>query len=136
MTPLIHETLLFHALCDSDLRLLSNLKFHPGRFAVAHVYDAKHGAHIALCGPGTRYPDWMQLDVHTMLDIGDWRPGNPAFERTLALMRYEDARHAGRSERHGVQILHLGSCRSVAEKAETEIVRREEQRETWEGMAA
>ena len=132
----IHETLLFRALSDSDLRLLATLKFHSGRFAVAQTHDAHHHPHLVLCGPGTKHPDWLLMDVRAMLDIGDWCSGNPQFYQILALMRYEDARHAGLGDRHGVSVLHLGSRRMAAEKAETELSRRDEARDPLANTAA
>lgn len=136
MSIQIHEALLFQSLSDSDLRLLAALKFHSGRFAVAQTHDAKHRPHLVLCGPGTKHPDWMLMDVRAMLDIGDWCAGNPQFDRTLALMRYEDARRAGLGERHHVPVLHLGTYRMVAEKAEAELCRRDEARDPLENTAA
>jgi hypothetical protein len=136
MITQIHEMILFRALSDSDLRLLANLKFHSGRFAVAQTHDAHHHPHLVLCGPGTKHPDWMMMDVRAMLDIGDWRSGNPRFDQTLALMRYEDARHAGLGDRHGVSVLHLGTYRMAAEKAEAELLRRDEARNPLENTAA
>ena len=136
MNTTINETLLFRVLSDADLRLLANLKFHSGRFAVAQTHDAQHRPHLVLCGPGTKHPDWMLMDVRAMLDIGDWHPGNPAFDKTIALLRYEDARHAGLGERHGVSIIHLGSYRTAAQKAEAELTRRDEQRDPLQNTAA
>ena len=136
MNTLIHETLLFQALSDSDLRLLANLKFHSGRFAVAQLHDAHHRPHLVLCGPGTKHPDWMLPEIRTMLDIGDWHSGNPQFDQILAQMRYEDARHAGLGERHGVSVLHLGTYRQAAEKAQAELSRRDEARDPLENTAA
>jgi hypothetical protein len=132
----IHETLLFRALSDSDLRLLATLKFHSGRFAVAQTHDAHHHPHLVLCGPGTKHPDWMSMDIRVMLAIGDWCAGNPMFDKTLALMRYEDARHAGLGERHGVSVIHLGTYRGAAEKADAELSRRDEARDPLENTAA
>ena len=132
----ISESLLFEALSDADLRLLANLKFHSGRFAVALQHDAQHRPHLVLCGPGTKHPDWMLMDVRAMLDIGDWTAGHPMFDKTIALMRYEDARHAGLGERHRVSTLHLGTYRMAAEKAEAELARREEIRDPLANTAA
>lgn len=136
MSTIIHEALLFRALSDADLRLLAALKFHSGRFAVAQTHDAAHHPHLVLCGPGTKHPDWMSMDVRAMLDIGDWRSGNPMFDKTLALMRYEDARHAGLGERHRVTVLHLGTYRQAAEKADAEMTRRDSMRNPLENTAA
>ena len=136
MSLYINEAFLFQELSDSDLRLLANLKFHTGRFAVALTHDAYHRPHLALCGPGTKHPDWMLMDVRAMLDIGDWTSGNPSFDKTLALMRYEDARHAGPGERHGVTVLHLGDYRTASAKAEIELTRREEARDPLMNTAA
>lgn len=136
MSSIIHEALLFQALSDADLRLLTALKFHSGRFAVAQMHDAAHRPHLVLCGPGTKHPDWMRPDVRAMLDIGDWRPGNPQFDQTLALMRYEDASRAGLGQRHHVGVIHIGTNRQAAEKAEAELARRDEARNPLENTAA
>ena len=136
MSTIIHEALLFQALSDADLRLLAALKFHSGRFAVAQMHDAAHHPHLVLCGPGTKHPDWMLMDVRAMLAIGNWCAGNPQFDHDLALMRYEDARHAGLGERHRVTVLHLGTYRMAAEKAEAELSRRDAMRNPLGNTAA
>lgn len=135
-TLILHEKMLLQSLSDADLRLMAELKFHHGRFAVAQVHDDHHHPHLVLCGPGTKHPDWMRLDVRSLLAIGDWVPGNPSFDKTLALLRYEDAVHAGRGERHHVTVLNLGSYREVALKVEDELARRDAKRSPWEANAA
>ena len=133
----MHGRFFMRPLSDSDVNLLATLGPRTGRYAVAEVYDPSRGAHIALCGPGTRYPDWRHHDVYLMLAIGDWKPGNPAFERELALMRYEALRRAGKSEvRHSIRVMRLGSPAEVAQMAKLELDRREGERETWESAAA
>ena len=133
----MHGRFFMRTLADADVNLLSTLGPRTGRYAVAEVYDPTRGAHVALCGPGTRYPDWLHLDVYLMLAIGDWKPGNPAFERDLALMRYEALRRAGKSEvRHSIRVMHPGSPAEVAQMAKVELDRREGERETWESAAA
>ena len=132
----MHGRFFLRTLADSDVNLLAALGPRTGRYAVAEVYEPMHGAHVALCGPGTRYPDWLQLDVYLMLAIGDWKPGNPAFERILALMRYEALLRAGKSEvPHSIRVMHLGTPAEVAQMAKTELDRREGERETWESAA-
>ena len=132
-----HGRFFIRTLPESDVNLLANLGPRTGRYAVAEIYDPMHGAHVSLCGPGTKYPDWLHLDVYLMLAVGDWKPGYPAFERTLALMRYEALKRAGKSPRsHTIRILHLGSAVSAASMAKAELDRREEEREDWESSAA
>lgn len=130
------EVRLMRSLSDRDLDRLAALRQVPGRFAVADIYDINHGLRRVLCGPGTEYPNWLDLDVHTVLAIGDWRPGHPAFDKMMSLFRYEDAVHAGTHDRHGVHLMRLGERAEVAELAEAEIIRRESEREAWEGGAA
>lgn len=127
---------LYRRLSDHDLDLLAALKFHPGRLALARVYDRDHGTHLALCGPGTRYPDYARQDVIALLAIGDWTPGTLSFEHELALLRYEEARRAAQDDRHGVHVLRLGRREHVAELALTEIAHRAMERESWESRAA
>ena len=132
-----HGRFFMKSLAESDVNLLSTLGRHTGRYAVAEVYDPSRGAHVALCGPGTRYPEWEHMDVYLMLAIGGWKPGHPAFERTLAIMRYEALLRAGKSGRpHPIRVMHLGSPESVAETAKEELDRREGEREDWESAAA
>ena len=132
-----HGRFFMRTLPENDVSLLAALGPRTGRYAVAEVYDPMHGAHVAICGPGTKYPEWIHHDVYLMLAIGDWKPGDTAFERTLALMRYEALKRAGKSPRsHTIRVLHLGSPASVAQMAKTELDRREKQREDWESSAA
>ncbi len=134
----MHGRFFLRTLTDRDVALLAYMGNRSGRFAVAEVYDPYNGAHVALCGPGTNYPDWEHRDVHLMLAIGDWKPGNPTFDRMLALRRYESALRMGKeSDRpHSIRIMRLGSPEEVSELAKAELDRRAEEREVWESAAA
>lgn len=133
----MHGRFFMRTLSDADMALLASTGSRSPRFAVAEVYEPTHGAHVALCGPGTGYPDWESRDIHLMLAIGDWKPGNPVFDRTLALRRYEGVLRQGKGgERHSIRVMRLGSPAEVAEMAKAELDRREGERESWESAAA
>ena len=133
----MHGRFFMRTLSDSDVNLLSALSPRNGRYAVAEVYDPTHGAHVALCGPGTRYPDWLHQDIYLALAIGDWKPGHPEFERILALMRYNAVLRAGKAGvSHSIRVMRLGSPAEVSELAKIELDRRESDRETWESATA
>lgn len=133
----MHGRFFMRTLSDADVSLLAALGARSGRFAVAEVYEPTQGAHVALCGPGTRYPDWEHRDIHLMLAIGEWMPGNPSFDRTLALRRYDGLLRMGKSgARHSIRVMRLGSPEEVTEVAKAELDRREGERESWESASA
>ncbi len=133
----MHGRFFMRTLSDPDVTLLATLGSRSGRFAVAEVYEPSRGAHVALCGPGTRYPDWEHRDIYLMPAIGDWKPGNRAFDRTLALRRYEGVLRVGKDgQRHSIRVMWLGTPAEVMEMAKAELARRESERESWEGAAA